>query len=277
MSILTYPNRIVLEMTPICNLSCFMCPRHIIGKNPGYMTEELWTEKIDEIAALSEDIIVLPFWRGESLLHKKFIPLSRFALDKKVKMHISTNGHYVDGEKAEVLSQYEFVTFSIHTEEGFKKAVEFARQYKSETNTLQISFVDAEVELQHYMKEALADADLMGFDAVRLYNEHSIDGEFGHSRINNEKERFFCPKLDNTLVVAFDGTISRCNHIWDTEKYDVTSHSIQAAWDGMIMNDIRNNYPDAQCAKCDQWEGRTSGHLWKKEWNKKGSSVVKIY
>ena len=116
---LPYPNRIVLEMTPICNLSCFMCPRHIIGKNPGYMTTELWTAMIDEVAALSKDIKILPFWRGESLLHKKFIQLSKYALDKGMKLHISTNGHYVEGEKADVLSRYEFVTFSIHTEEGF--------------------------------------------------------------------------------------------------------------------------------------------------------------
>ncbi len=273
MSVLSYPNRIVLELTPICNLSCFMCPRHIIGKNPGYMTTELWYLMIDEIALMSKDIKILPFWRGESLFHKKFISLSNYALDREMKLHISTNGHYVDGEKAEVLSRYEFITFSIHTEEGFNKALDFTKKYKSDLNTIQISFVDAEVDLQHYMKEVLDDSDLMGFDAVRLYNEHSIDGDFGHSGLADENDRFFCPKLENTLVVAFDGTISRCNHIWNTEKYDITKSSIKEAWQSMIMQDIRTNYPDAQCAKCDQWEGRTSGHFWKKE----GQSVIKVY
>ncbi len=273
MSVLSYPNRIVLELTPICNLSCFMCPRHIIGKNPGYMTTELWYLMIDEITLMSKDIKILPFWRGESLLHKKFISLSNYALDREMKLHISTNGHYVDGEKAGVLSRYEFITFSIHTEEGFNKALDFTKKYKSDLNTIQISFVDAEVDLQHYMKEVLNDSDLMGFDAVRLYNEHSIDGDFGHSGLADENDRFFCPKLENTLVVAFDGTISRCNHIWNTEKYDITKSSIKEAWQSMIMQDIRTNYPDAQCAKCDQWEGRTSGHFWKKE----GQSVIKVY
>ncbi len=277
MSVLSYPDRIVLELTPICNLSCFMCPRHIIGKNPGYMTSELWTAMIDEIASKSTDSVILPFWRGESLLHKKFIPLSNYALDKGMKLHISTNGHYVEGEKAEVLSRYEFITFSIHTDDGFKKAVEFAKQYKSESNTLQVSFVDAEKDLQHYMNKVLEDPELMGFDAVRLYNEHSIDGEFGYNGLANEAERFFCPKLENTLVIAFDGSISRCNHIWNTELYNVTGHSIADAWQSLLMHEIRTHYPDEQCSKCDQWEGRTSGNLWKKSGHKEGQGVVKIY
>jgi len=264
MAILTYPDRIVLELTPICNLSCFMCPRHIIGKNPGYMNSTLWYKLIDEIKDKSLDAKVLPFWRGESLLHKEFIPLSQYALDKGLDLHISTNGHYVEGEKAEILSQYEFITFSIHTDEGYKKAVNFAREYKSESNIIQISFVDVEVDLQHYMKDVLNDDNLMGFDAVRLYNEHSIDGEFGSSGLANENNRIFCPKLDNTLVVSFDGTISRCNHIWNIEQYNLVKNSIQEAWDSIVLNEIRTNYPDAQCSKCDQWEGKTSGNFWKK-------------
>jgi hypothetical protein len=39
------------------------------------------------------------------------------------------------------------------------------------------------------------------------------------------------------------------------------------------MNEIRTNYPDAQCSKCDQWAGRTSGHFWKKAEQK----IIKIY
>jgi len=190
-----------------------------------------------------------------------------------MKLHISTNAHYAEGEKAEVLSRYEFITFSIHTDEGFNKAVEFAKQYKSESNTIQVSFVDAEQDLQHYMTQVLEHKDLMGFDAVRLYNEHSIDGEFGHSGLAKEQERFFCPKLENTLVIAFDGSISRCNHIWNTEEYKIEESGIQKAWESMVMKTIRTNYPDAQCAKCDQWEGRTSGSFWKKE----GHKVDKVY
>ncbi|MCW8932312.1 MAG: radical SAM protein [Gammaproteobacteria bacterium] len=277
MSVLNFPNRIVLELTPICNLSCFMCPRHIIGKNPGYMKPDLWYKLIDEIACLPKDIKVLPFWRGESLLHKKFSDLTHYALNKGINLHISTNGHYVDGEKAELLSQFEFITFSIHTDEGFNKAVEFARKYKNDDNTIQISFVDAEKDQNHFMESVLNASDLMGFDAVRLYHEHSIDGKFGHGHVIENTERIFCPKLENTIVIAFDGTISRCNHIWNTEDYNINDTSIKEAWDSIVMNEIRTSYPDEQCGQCDQWAGRTSGHFWNKEWDKGTYQVKKIY
>lgn len=264
MNILPFPNRIVLELTPLCNLSCSMCPRHIIEKNSGYMCFTLWEKLIDEIATTDPDAIVLPFWRGESLLHKEFISFSKYALEKKLRLHISTNGHFVKGEKAQILAQYEFITFSIHTIEGFENAMEFVKTYKSEQNTIQISFVDCEKELMPYLEKVTSSDDLLGFDSVRLYEEHTKDGKFGYSGKTINQERFFCPKLENTLVIAYDGSISRCNHIWNTEAEDVNNKSIQDAWNSTVLSAIRENYPDKLCMPCDQWSGNTNGKRWSK-------------
>lgn len=264
MNILPFPNRIVLELTPLCNLSCSMCPRHIIEKNSGYMCFTLWEKLIDEIATTDPDAIVLPFWRGESLLHKEFISFSKYALEKKLRLHISTNGHFVKGEKAQILAQYEFITFSIHTIEGFENAMEFVKTYKSEQNTIQISFVDCEKELMPYLEKVTSSDDLLGFDSVRLYEEHTKDGKFGYSGKTINQERFFCPKLENTLVISYDGSISRCNHIWNTEAEDVNNKSIQDAWNSTVLSAIRENYPDKLCMPCDQWSGNTNGKRWSK-------------
>jgi len=258
----SFPTRIAIELTPICNLSCSMCPRHIIDKHSGYLSFQLWTKLIDEIAKTNSDAIVLPFWRGESLLHKEFVKFSKYALDKNIRLHISTNGHFVEGEKAEILSQYEFITFSLHTEKGFKNAQKFVKKYKKKTNTIQASFVDCEEEMMSHLKELLESDKLLGFDAIRLYEEHSKEGKFGYSGKDIFQSRFFCPKLEDTLVIASDGTISRCSHIWDTENYDVNNSSIKQAWDSKIMNTIRANYPDNLCLPCDQWAGNTNGKFW---------------
>lgn len=224
----------------------------------------LWEKLIDEIATTDPDAIVLPFWRGESLLHKEFISFSKYALEKKLRLHISTNGHFVKGEKAQILAQYEFITFSIHTIEGFENAMEFVKTYKSEQNTIQISFVDCEKELMPYLEKVTSSDDLLGFDSVRLYEEHTKDGKFGYSGKTINQERFFCPKLENTLVISYDGSISRCNHIWNTEAEDVNNKSIQDAWNSTVLSAIRENYPDKLCMPCDQWSGNTNGKRWSK-------------
>lgn len=258
-----FPTRIVIELTPACNLTCEMCPRHIIEKDSTFMTFELYKKLIDEIAHTNPKAIVLPFWRGESLLHKEFIKFSNYALEKNIRLHISTNAHFVKDEKAKVLSKYEFITFSLHTKVGVENALKFAKEYKTTCNTIQASFVDCEDEMMPYLQEFTSLENLGGFDTIRLYEEHTKDGKFGYSGKQTTTKRFFCPKLTNTLVIAADGSISRCNHIWNTQNYNITNTSIKEAWNSKDLQDIRQNYPDNLCATCDQWSGNTNGKTWK--------------
>ena len=257
-----FPTRIVIELTPICNLTCAMCPRHIVDKNSGFLEFKLWKKLIDEIKEASPDTIVLPFWRGETLLHKDFIKFSKYALEQDIRLHISTNAHNIEGEKAKILSKYEFITFSLHTKEGFDNALKFTQNFKTKINTIQASFVDCEKEMIPYMKQLLKSKNFLGFDTIRLYEEHTKDGKFGYSAKDIFQPRTFCPKLTDTLVIASDGTISRCNHIWISENYNINNKSIKEAWKSEVINKIRNNYPDNLCMACDQWSGNTNGKIW---------------
>lgn len=257
-----FPSRVVIELTSVCNLTCDMCPRHIVDKNKGFLEFELWKKLIDEIKEFNPDSIVLPFWRGESLLHKEFEKFSEYALERNIRLHISTNGHYVKDKKAKILSKYEFITFSLHTKEGVDNALEFVKNYKTEQNIIQASFVDCEEEMMPYLRELIYADDLQGFDTIRMYEEHTKDGKFGYSGKDVYEPRTFCPKLTNTLVIASDGTISRCNHIWESEKYNISDTSIREAWKSEVLDSIRKNYPDELCLPCDQWTGNTNGKTW---------------
>lgn len=277
-----YPTRIVLELTPLCNLSCHMCPRHYITEHDGYMSMELWTKLIDEIAEKSLDSIVIPFWRGESLMHEQFSDMIQYAIDKNIRVHLSTNGHYINEQTSELLSKAEFVTFSIHSKIGYNKAKEFVQTKSAiELNhgdenhfpTTQVSFVDCEKTAQQILPVVTATNDLDGFDSIRLYKEHTVEGSFGSAKENSvlsvalcDKERTFCPKLVHTLVIAADGSVSRCNHIWETEKsLNANDMSLEEIWSSDYFQALRKSYPDEKCAPCDQWTGHTQGESWRKE------------
>ena len=266
---ISFPNRIVLELTPLCNLSCAMCPRHYITEHDGYMSIQLWKSLIDEIATVAPNAIILPFWRGESLMHEGFSEMIQYALDKKIRIHLCTNGHFINEHNSDLLSKTEFVTFSIHSKIGYKKAKEFVsgKQEGKAFPTTQVSFVDCEKTAQKILPVVKDSDDLDGFDSIRLYTEHTVEGEFGSSAaLEDDVQRKYCPKLVNTLVIAADGSVSRCNHIWETEtSLNANNMSIQEIWTSDYFKAVRKNYPDEKCGPCDQWSGHTQGESWRKK------------
>lgn len=266
MRIECFPSRIVLELTPLCNLSCFMCPRHYINEADGYMQENLFKKMIDEIVCENPEAIILPFWRGESCLHPNFNMLMTYAINQGLKIHLSTNGHYVEEQYKSIFYRCEFLTFSIHTPLGFNNA-KIIIDNKPEwcTTTFQISFVDSEKTTKKYLNNIVTDSKLLGFDGIRLYKEHTIGGEFGKTQSQVCKSRHFCPKLAHTFVVSSDGYFSRCNHIWETQReFNLSNYSIKEVWESEVMRRIREDYPDKQCLPCDQWSGHTCGESWVK-------------
>lgn len=263
--VLPPPQRIVIELTPVCDLSCRMCPRHYVKIKNHYMPDELWLGLIDEITEKIPDVAILPFWRGESLMHPNFSKLINYALDRGIKIHISTNGNLLEDSNIETLLRCEFVSFSIHTELGHKKAHDFIRKRADKNKpAVQVSFVRGEKTTEKFLDRILDSSDLEGFDCVRLYKEHTKGGIFGKSDYGVKKDfHKFCPKLLDTLVIASDGTISRCCFIWSTDnKINVNDLGIDMIWNSQSLQKIRDKYPDKVCQMCDQWTGRTCGESW---------------
>ncbi len=261
-----YPNRIVIELTPECNLSCQVCPRKYMAQKKGHILKDLWVKLINEVAECSPGAVIIPFWRGESLTHPGFCDLMELALKNSLRIHISTNGILADGKYFRLLARCEFVTFSIHTIAGYHNARSFLKFRNAKQPVTQISFVEGEESVGDICSSVVNSPDLEGFDNVRIYAQHSKDGVFGSSGKNAGAKRVFCPKLQGTLVIAYDGTVSRCNHMWETEKeVNVKDMSIRNAWDSDCLKRIRQDYPDSKCGPCGQWAGHTCGDSWKNE------------
>jgi MoaA/NifB/PqqE/SkfB family radical SAM enzyme len=257
-----YPERIVIELTPGCNLSCSMCPRHHIDGHKGLMTEKLWQKLIDDIKQHSPKSIVIPFWRGEATLHPKFSQFIDYANKKSLEIHLSSNGERLTDTIINSLLKCQFVTFSIHTDKALENAINFIKN-NNIVGDVQISFVNNEATSKH-LDTITKDPNLMGFSSIRLYEEHTIDGVFGQSQHQKAStSREFCPLLENNLVFAYDGKVSRCNHIWNPIKnLNINDKSIQEIWNTNELKTIRNQYPDTLCKPCDQWHGHTKGKRW---------------
>ena len=73
-----FPKRVTLELTNHCNLRCVMCPRKYMRGPKGYMSFSLYKNIIGQLAE-HRDTALVPFFRGESLLHPRCIEMLRYA------------------------------------------------------------------------------------------------------------------------------------------------------------------------------------------------------
>jgi MoaA/NifB/PqqE/SkfB family radical SAM enzyme len=187
----------------------------------------------------------------------------RYALDKNIRLHISTNGIKAKGSMAQSLARCEFVTFSLHTQDGFENALGFLALRRNGKPVTQVSFVRNELTTASICKSLLASVDLSGFDSLRIYEEHSANRADGSLKLSRNSIRTFCPKLKDTLVIAWDGAVSRCNHLWETDQ-QFTGKSIAEIWRSLEFDLLRQDYPDEKCAACGQWSGHTCGEVFRK-------------
>lgn len=248
-----FPKRVTVEMTNNCNLNCPMCLRRFTNNKTKYMSFAMWKQIIDEVT--DHNVILVPFWMGESLTHPAFEEMISYAIGKVEEIQFATNGILVF-KYMKMLMQLDFISVSCHNAEGLLavKDLYITRgNMKQAKPKIQMSFVESEESIKSltlFSKYA---------DIVRVYDEHSEDGNFGSSK-NKIGKRTFCEKLTNDITIASDGSISRCCYNWLTDApLSIKSSTISEAWNSNIYNAMRDDYPDMVCAKCDQWAGITSG------------------
>ena len=93
---------------------------------------------------------------------------------------------------------------------------------------------------------------------VRIYQEHSTDGNFG-SITGGRFPRKPCMMPKYEMLIYCDGKTGRCNHDWDGPPMgNVTENTIQEIWMGDSYANLREQHRsldiiDPVCAKCDSW------------------------
>ena len=294
-----FPERITTEITNNCNLKCTMCPRHSTNKKTGYMPLDLYRKIIEEVKHHLPATLV-PFFRGESLLHTDFFEMMEIAvISGLTPIQLATNATLLDNEISEKLikSNIDFVSFSLdidkknyelsHIGGDFEKVINNIDNFiaiKKSINTknpeIQVSTVETDENrdglhefTQYWIKKV---------DRVRVYPEHSTNGTFGSLdssyKYSDFKQRRPCKKVFTDIVIYWDGTVAVCNHDWDRGEYigNVRDNSIQEIWTGNKYKEIRKRHlegnleNDETCKDCDHWkmyyiEGGKIGRLYKKQ------------
>ena len=114
---LSFPDRVTIELTNRCNVSCTFCHRNCFKMQLGDMSERLYKKIIDEMSEHTP-IKMVPFFRGESILHPQFVEFMHYAKSRNIgPIQLFSNGLAFDSDIArEVIDAgVDFVSFSLDT------------------------------------------------------------------------------------------------------------------------------------------------------------------
>ncbi|EOS76595.1 hypothetical protein C819_01867 [Lachnospiraceae bacterium 10-1] len=284
---LDFPNRITVELTNQCNVSCTFCPRQSVNMKIGFMSMELYKKIIDE-ASDHLPVKLVIFFRGESLLHPEFIECVKYAKDKGIgPIQYATNAFELTNDMADKLLEtgIDFISFSLDTLDPeiyrksrlcgnldisrdnviyLSKKCDEKRKKGLQVPTLQVSTV----EIEEYMPEQGKFIEFWKkyVDIVRVYYEHDDNGKFRNvevQRLLEEEvpERKPCRKLFTDLLVYWDGQLALCNYDWrgGLQGLNLNKMTIEEAWNSKLYEQLREAHnngeiaDDIMCQNCQHW------------------------
>lgn len=277
-----FPGRLTLELTNHCNYRCPMCPSRLDLKVPrGLMPAELFKRIVDE-AVEHLPVGLVPFFRGESLMHPELAPLIAYAVSRGLgPVQLASNGSLLDRDLSARLldSGLDFISFSVDTvdEAEYRRQRRGGELHKVRGNIedfiamrdrggyrTEIQVSATRTERNEGSIRRFVDFWLDRADRVRIYVEHSKDGHLGSLDVPGldvPGQRLACHKPFSDMVVYFDGKVGLCNHDWfrGDGLGDVSALEVAKVWHSPVYEELRAQHlsgrvEDATCAHCDHWK-----------------------
>ena len=284
---LPFPNRITIELTNQCNVSCTFCPRQSVPMNIGYMDMKLYKKIIDE-ASVHLPVKIVIFFRGESLLHPNFIDCVRYAKEKRLgPIQYATNAYALNKEIADAIAEsgIDFVSFSLDTldpeiyeksrlagnlsisMENVRYLCKICRERRKkgmsaptlQTSTIEIpEYMEGQKSFIEYWKKYV--------DVVRVYYEHDDNGKFRNPDVQEYvmslvPDRKPCRKVFTDMLVYWDGGLALCNYDWrgGLQGLNLNEMTIEEAWNSEIYEYVRKIHIKGcfnhrmLCNECQHW------------------------
>lgn len=283
---LNFPNRVTVELTNDCNVSCVFCNRQKISMDIGYIEDKLFYKIIDEMAR-HLPVKLVPFFRGEPLMHPQLIPFIKYAKQKGVgSIQMASNALLLDDEMQDRLIEagIDYLSFSLDTVDP--KVYERSRMFGNleissnhvksmglkckerkkkglPAPTIQVSTINIEEYLPK-QKEFIEEW-LPYVDVVRVYEQHDEKGRLVDPQIRKSldifEERKPCRKVFTDMIIYWDGRMALCNYDWNEQRNigNANTMTLQEAWDSEEYENVRkmhlcNQFDRGICADCHHWK-----------------------
>lgn len=233
-------NKVYVEITSSCNLSCYFCPPTKRAKQ--FIEVEEFKKVLDQIKPYTNYIYL--HVKGEPLLHPKIDQLLDISAEKGFKVNITTNGTLLKNAKHKILKKKAIrqMNFSLHSFDGhpgstnkleyISSIVKFAKEavessdmivslrlwnldqdnvtnLEKSRNRKALEIIEKEFDLDYQIKEKVVPGSGVKI-AERIYINQ--DYEFKWPALHEEEDdgKGFCHALRNQAAILTNGTVVPC-------------------------------------------------------------------
>ncbi len=283
------PDRLYIESTNICNLSCIMCPtgRKEQVRKKGYMDFELFKSIVDEMAPWVQ-ATTLHIW-GEPLLHPKMFDMIAYCHKKGLRSEISTNATLLNEERAKRIldaglgaiylcldgmrpETYEQIRVNADyekTNQNIRRFIELKQAGGYRTPFVNLQIIEMEKTVGE-VDEFVAAWRVPGVDRINVKPFDSWGGQIEDiNALSTEAKptaaRYACPNLWYHTHIYWDGRIAMCDRDFNL-AYDLGN--VRSAdgvvrvlenWNGPKMQELRRRHVQGEtdsvspCNTCTEW------------------------
>ena len=219
-------NKVYIEITNICNMSCSFCHGH--KRAPKRMTEEEFSSVLDKISGQTEYIYY--HLMGEPLTHPKLPEFLHLASERGFKSIITTNGTLLKKRASELLNApLHKVNISIHSfERGsaedharyIGEIADFAKKAAEKGIIVVLRLWNKGVDggkndfaldlLKHCISGAWSENTRGIKMREKLFLEWGNRFEWPDKSADIKGEKFFCYGLKDQFGILADGTVVPC-------------------------------------------------------------------
>lgn len=270
---ISFPKKIQIETTMLCNSECTFCPQNELTRRPHYMEEHIWKKIIDQSSG--RGVLYRPFLVNEPFVDRRLGEIIRYIRnDDTAKVELNSNGRFVKRSLVtEVLEAgIDWIRFSIDgfSDETYKMS---GRGMNYEKVVEDVHFFIAERDRLNngtFIEVRMIDMDLNKHeqeDFLNYWNKYADQATITELYTwpwMGQKEPFRapCPKIIDEMFFVVDGRATLC--CWDFQERgvigDIREQTVEEIWRGAINQKYRALLNDGKrdeihlCSRCDAYK-----------------------
>jgi len=284
--LMTYPDRMYLESTNVCNLRCVMCPTGLglVTRPKGFMDYDLFTQIVDEMAPHVQTT-TLHIW-GEPLLHPRIYDMMAYCRSHGLHSEISTNATRLDEESSRKIldaglgaiylcldgatrETYERVRRRAGFEQTRENILRFAQMRSKRDGGPRVSVQIIKIEptaaeIEQFRRiwsiPGVDRVHVKAFDSWGNQVEQISELRADAAEIVLPEKRFHCPNLWYHVHIYWDGTLVCCDRDYNAlNPLGNVRDGVMKAWNGPRMVELRRQHLEGRlddvpsCSGCVEW------------------------